>query len=229
MLLLHSNDSYKRTIYLNHQGGLKMTKFHKIPDVVIKRLPIYLRYLQQLKERDIETVSSQQMGDDLNLNPAQIRKDLSIFGDFGVKGMGYRVTDLADKVTSILGLDKQINIALVGVGNLGAALCQYNRYKGTSTRIVALFDGHPSKVGEKHGNLEVKPMEKLQETIDELGIRMAIITVPAQAAQSVADQLINCGIKVILNFAPALVQAPNNIKIQNADVTTELQSLAYYL
>lgn len=206
-----------------------MTKLHKIPDVVIKRLPIYLRYLQQLKDRDIETVSSQQMGDDLSLNPAQIRKDLSIFGDFGIKGMGYRVTDLAEKVTSILGLDKQINIALVGVGNLGAALCQYNRYKGTATRIVALFDGNPSKVGRTLGNLEVQPMEKLQEVVDELGIKMAIITVPAEAAQTVTDQLINCGIKVILNFAPALVQAPQNVKIQNADVTTELQSLSYYL
>lgn len=206
-----------------------MTKFQKIPDVVIKRLPVYLRYLQQLKDRDIETVSSQQMGDDLNLNPAQIRKDLSIFGDFGVKGMGYRVTDLADKVTSILGLDKEINIALVGVGNLGAALCQYNHYQSTTTKIVALFDSNPSKIGEKHGSLVVHPMEKLKEIIDDKNIKMAIITVPAQAAQRVTDQLINCGIKVILNFAPALVQTPENVKVQNADVTSELQSLAYYL
>ncbi|SES65559.1 redox-sensing transcriptional repressor Rex [Anaerobranca gottschalkii] len=206
-----------------------MTKFHKIPDVVIKRLPIYLRYLQQLMERDIDTVSSQQMGEDLNLNPAQIRKDLSIFGDFGVKGMGYRVTDLAEKLISILGLDKQINIALVGVGNLGAALCQYNRYQNTSTKIVALFDGHPAKVGQKIGNLVVYPMEDLPKVVKELNIKMAIITVPAQAAQGVADQLIDSGIKVILNFAPALIQAPPGVKVQNADVTTELQSLAYYL
>lgn len=206
-----------------------MTKFHKIPDVVIRRLPVYLRYLQQLKDRDIETVSSQQMGDDLNLNPAQIRKDLSIFGDFGVKGMGYRVVELAEKVTAILGLDKEVNIALVGVGNLGAALCQYNRYQSANTKIVALFDGHPSKVGQKHGSLIVHPMEDMQKVIDDMNIKMAIITVPAQAAQGVAEQLINCGIKVILNFAPALIQVPLDVKVQNADVTTELQSLAYYL
>ncbi|SHJ96514.1 redox-sensing transcriptional repressor [Anaerobranca californiensis DSM 14826] len=206
-----------------------MTKIHKIPDVVIKRLPIYLRYLQQLMERDIDTVSSQQMGEDLNLNPAQIRKDLSIFGDFGVKGMGYRVTELAEKLISILGLDKQINIALVGVGNLGAALCQYNRYQNTSTKIVAIFDGHPAKVGQKIGNLVVHPMEDLSKVVKELNIKMAIIAVPAQAAQGVADQLIDCGIKVILNFAPTLIQVPPGIKVQNADVTTELQSLAYYL
>lgn len=206
-----------------------MTKFHKIPDVVIKRLPVYLRYLQQLIERDIETISSQQMGDDLNLNPAQIRKDLSIFGDFGVKGMGYRVVELSEKLTGILGLDKNIPIALVGMGNLGVALCQYNRYQSSNTQIVAVFDGHPSKIGEKHGGLVVKPMEELQIIVKEKNIKMAIITVPAQAAQNVANQLINSGIKVILNFAPALIQAPMDVKVQNSDVTTELQALAYYL
>ncbi len=206
-----------------------MSKFHKIPDVVIKRLPIYLRYLQQLMERDVETVSSQQMGDDLNLNPAQIRKDLSIFGDFGVKGMGYRVVELSEKLTGILGLDKEIPILLVGVGNLGAALCQYNRYQSANTKIVALFDGHPSKIGEKHGRLTVQPMEDIPKVVEEKNIKMGIVTVPAQAAQAVADQLIGAGIKVILNFAPALIQAPLDVKVQNADVTTELQSLAYYL
>ncbi|QNO13633.1 redox-sensing transcriptional repressor Rex [Alkalicella caledoniensis] len=206
-----------------------MTKFHKIPDVVIKRLPVYLRYLQQLVERDIETISSQQMGEDLNLNPAQIRKDLSIFGDFGVKGMGYRVIELSEKLTGILGLDKEIPIALVGMGNLGVALCQYNRYQSANTRIVALFDGHPSKIGEKFGSLEVKSMEELPAVVKEKKIKMGIITVPAQAAQNVADQLINSGIKVILNFAPALIQGPMDVKVQNSDVTTELQALAYYL
>lgn len=206
-----------------------MTKFHKIPDVVIKRLPVYLRYLQQLVERDIETISSQQMGEDLNLNPAQIRKDLSIFGDFGVKGMGYRVIELSEKLTGILGLDKEIPIALVGMGNLGVALCQYNRYQSANTRIVALFDGHPSKIGEKFGSLEVKSMEELPAVVKEKKIKMGIITVPAQAAQNVADQLINSGIKVILNFAPALIHGPMDVKVQNSDVTTELQALAYYL
>lgn len=204
-------------------------KMQRIPDVVIRRLPVYLRYLQQLQNYDVETVSSQQIGHDLNLNPAQIRKDLSIFGDFGVKGMGYRVSDLAEKLSGILGLDKEIPIVLVGVGNLGAALCRYNRYQKTATKIIGLFDGHPSKVGQTHGSLEVRPMEELVGFIRENEIRMAMIAVPAAAAQSVCDALVAAGVKGILNFAPVLLNAPETVRIQNSDVTAELQALAYYL
>lgn len=206
-----------------------MEKTRRIPDVVIRRLPVYLRYLQQLKRYEVETVSSQQMGHDLNLNPAQIRKDLSIFGDFGIKGMGYRVAELQEKLSAILGLDKEIPIVLVGVGNLGAALCRYNRYQQTSTRIVGLFDGHPAKVGQVHGSLEVQPMEELVDFVKEKGIKMAMIAVPASAAQSVCDALVAAGIKTILNFAPVLLTVPDSIRVQNSDVTAELQALAYYL
>lgn len=204
-------------------------KVQRIPDVVIRRLPVYLRYLQQLLNYDVETVSSQQIGHDLNLNPAQIRKDLSIFGDFGVKGMGYRVADLAEKLSGILGLDKEIPIVLVGVGNLGAALCRYNRYQQTSTKIVGLFDGHPSKIGQVHGSLEVRPMEELVDFTRAKGIRMAMIAVPAAAAQSVCDALVAAGVKAILNFAPVLLNVPDTVRVQNSDVTAELQALAYYL
>jgi len=169
------------------------------------------------------------MGHDLNLNPAQIRKDLSIFGDFGIKGMGYRVAELQEKLSAILGLDKEIPIVLVGVGNLGAALCRYNRYQQTSTRIVGLFDGHPAKVGQVHGSLEVQPMEELVDFVKEKGIKMAMIAVPASAAQSVCDALVAAGIKTILNFAPVLLTVPDSIRVQNSDVTAELQALAYYL
>jgi len=206
-----------------------LEKTRRIPDVVIRRLPVYLRYLQQLKRYEVETVSSQQMGHDLNLNPAQIRKDLSIFGDFGIKGMGYRVAELQEKLSAILGLDKEIPIVLVGVGNLGAALCRYNRYQQTSTRIVGLFDGHPAKVGQVHGSLEVQPMEELVDFVKEKGIKMAMIAVPASAAQSVCDALVAAGIKTILNFAPVLLTVPDSIRVQNSDVTAELQALAYYL
>ncbi|HOB35564.1 MAG: redox-sensing transcriptional repressor Rex [Firmicutes bacterium] len=204
-------------------------KKHRIPDVVIRRLPVYLRYLQQLMSYDVDTVSSQQMGHDLNLNPAQIRKDLSIFGDFGVKGMGYRVSELADKLSKILGLDKEIPIVLVGVGNLGAALCRYNRYQKSATKIVGLFDGHPAKIGQVHGSLEVRPMEELVDFVRQNNIKMAIITVPAAAAQSVCDALVAAGVKAILNFAPVLLNVPEGVRVQNSDVTVELQALAYYL
>ena len=204
-------------------------KVQRIPDVVIRRLPVYLRYLQQLQNYDVETVSSQQMGHDLSLNPAQIRKDLSIFGDFGVKGMGYRVSELAEKLSGILGLDKDIPIVLIGVGNLGAALCRYNRYQQASTKIIGLFDGHPSKVGQIHGSLEVRPMEELVEFVKEKSIGMAIIAVPAGAAQSVCDSLVAAGVKTVLNFAPVLLNVPDTVRVQNSDVTAELQALSYYL
>jgi len=204
-------------------------KMQRIPDVAIRRLPVYLRYLQQLQSYDVETVSSQQMGLDLNLNPAQIRKDLSIFGDFGVKGMGYRVSDLAGRLSSILGLNRDIPIVLVGVGNLGAALCRYNRYQQASTKIIGLFDGHPAKIGQVHGSLEVRPMDELADFIRANIVGMAIIAVPATAAQAVCDVLVASGVKAILNFAPVLLSVPENVRVQNSDVTGELQALAYYL
>lgn len=197
--------------------------------MVIRRLPVYLRYLQQLQNYDIDSVSSQQMGHDLNLNPAQIRKDLSIFGDFGIKGKGYRVADLSDILAGILGLDKEIPIVLVGVGNLGAALCRYNRYQQTTTKIVGLFDGHPSKIGQIHGSYQVRPMEEMVSFVRQHDIKMAIIAVPVAAAQSVCDILVEAGIKAILNFAPILLNAPEGVRVQNSDVTAELQALAYYL
>lgn len=206
-----------------------MSKFHRIPDVVIRRLPVYLRYLKQLRVYDVDSVSSQQMGHDLYLNPAQIRKDLSIFGDFGVKGKGYPVADLSEKLSRILGLDKEIPIALVGVGNLGAALCRYNRYQETTTKIVGLFDGHPSKIGQQHGPFQVQPMEELVGFVQEQGIKMGIIAVPAAAAQTVCDTLVTAGIKAILNFAPVLLKVPDAVRVQNSDFTAELQTLAYYL
>lgn len=206
-----------------------MSKFHRIPDVVIRRLPVYLRYLKQLRVYDVDSVSSQQMGHDLYLNPAQIRKDLSIFGDFGVKGKGYPVADLSEKLSRILGLDKEIPIVLVGVGNLGAALCRYNRYQETTTKIVGLFDGHPSKIGQQHGPFQVQPMEELVGFVQEQGIKMGIIAVPAAAAQTVCDTLVTAGIKAILNFAPVLLKVPDAVRVQNSDFTAELQTLAYYL
>ncbi len=204
-------------------------KMQRIPDVVIRRLPVYLRYLHQLQEYEVDTVSSQQMGVDLNLNPAQIRKDLSVFGDFGIKGMGYKVVELAEKISGILGLDKEIPIVLVGVGNLGAALCRYNRYQESATKIIGIFDGHPSKIGQHHGSLEVRPMEELADFIRQHQVKMAILATPPSAAQSVCDALVAAGIKAILNFAPLLLQAPPHVRVSNADVTSELQALAYYL
>jgi redox-sensing transcriptional repressor len=201
----------------------------KISEAVVRRLPIYLRYLNELTMKNITTVSSQDLGQKLDLNPAQIRKDLAYFGEFGKKGIGYDVTYLIEKIRQILKLDRQIPVALVGAGNLGRALCNYNAYLQDQMKIVAVFDASPNKAGETINNLIVQPMHELGDSITKLGARIGIITVPAVEAQNVANQFIESGIEAILNFAPVNIKVPGEIRVHHADFTTELQSLAYYL
>ncbi|WP_339324342.1 redox-sensing transcriptional repressor Rex [Paenibacillus sp. FSL W8-0194] len=204
-------------------------KSEKISEAVVRRLPVYLRYLNDLHKREVATVSSQELGQRLDLNPAQIRKDLAYFGDFGRKGIGYDVSYLIEKIRHILNLDQQINAVLVGAGNLGQALSNYNFYLRENIKIVAVFDENPKKIGKKINTLTVQPMEEITDTIKNRNIRIGIITVPAVEAQNVADQLIGAGIEAILNFAPTILKAPANIRIHAADFTTDLLSLAYYL
>ncbi|UQZ81882.1 Redox-sensing transcriptional repressor Rex [Paenibacillus konkukensis] len=201
----------------------------KISEAVVRRLPVYLRFLNELSKKSVNTVSSQDLGQKLDLNPAQIRKDLAYFGEFGKKGIGYDVDYLIEKIRQILKLDKVIPVALVGAGNLGRALCNYNAYLKDNMKIVAVFDAHASKIGESINNLNVKPMEELKAAIKELHVRIGIITVPAAEAQGVANQFVEAGVEAILNFAPIIIKVPNEIRVHHADFTTELQSLAYYL
>ncbi|WP_025690966.1 redox-sensing transcriptional repressor Rex [Paenibacillus zanthoxyli] len=204
-------------------------KSDKISEAVVRRLPVYLRFLNDLQNREIATVSSQELGQRLDLNPAQIRKDLAYFGDFGRKGIGYDVPYLIEKIRHILKLDQQINVVLVGAGNLGQALSNYNIYLKDTMKITAVFDSYPPKIGTKINTLTVQPMEELASTVREQGIRIGIITVPEQEAQKVADILIGSGIEAILNFAPVILKTPPEIRVHAADFTTDLQSLAYYL
>lgn len=204
-------------------------KSEKISEAVVRRLPVYLRYLNDLNKREVSTVSSQELGLKLDLNPAQIRKDLAYFGDFGRKGIGYDVSYLIEKIRHILNLDQQINAVLVGAGNLGHALSNYNLYLRENIKIVAVFDENPKKVGSRISTLTVQPMDEISDTIKGQNIRIGIITVPDVEAQNVADKLITAGIEAILNFAPTILKAPANIRIHAADFTTDLLSLAYYL
>ncbi|MED0679676.1 redox-sensing transcriptional repressor Rex [Aneurinibacillus thermoaerophilus] len=204
-------------------------KVPKISEAVVRRLPVYLRYLNNLKAMNVRTVSSQQLGEALDLNPAQIRKDLACFGEFGRKGIGYEVNYLVEKIKSILKLDKQVNVLLVGAGHLGHAISNYNAYLKDSMRIVAIFDADPHKIGKKIVNMMIQPLEELANTVKEKNIRIAIIAVPADAAQAVADRLVAAGITGILNFAPTNLRVPENVRVHDADVTMELHSLAYYL
>lgn len=206
-----------------------MIKTPNISQAVIRRLPVYLRFLNELAMKNVQTVSSQDLGQRLDLNPAQIRKDLAYFGDFGKKGIGYDVPYLIEKIKQILKLDQFINVALVGAGNLGHALCNYNTYLMDKMKITAVFDDSPSKIGKEINNLSVQPMNELVETIHRKLIRIGIITVPSHEAQNVANKFVEAGIEAILNFAPMNIRVPNDIRVHHADFTTELQSLAYYL
>lgn len=204
-------------------------KFPKISEAVVRRLPMYLRYLNELSKSGIQTVSSQSLGRRLDLNPAQIRKDLAYFGEFGKKGIGYDVDYLIDKIRGILKLDREVPVALVGAGNLGHALCNYNAYLKDNMRIAAVFDASPLKIGGKINQLTVLPMERLIDEVRAHHIRIGIITVPSTEAQRVADQFAEAGVEGILNFAPAIIKVPSHIRVHYADFTIELQSLAYYL
>ena len=201
----------------------------KISDAVVKRLPIYLQVLNELKNREIQTISSQELGNRLDYNPAQIRKDLAYFGDFGRKGIGYEVDYLIDKIRQILKVNQTINVALIGAGNLGLALCNYNKYSKDNMQIVAVFDAHESKIGSTINNLTVQSIDQMADVIKQQQVRIGIITVPASEAQTVADQLVAAGIEAILNFAPTILRVPEEVKIQHVDFTKELLSLAYYL
>ncbi|MFC0214815.1 redox-sensing transcriptional repressor Rex [Paenibacillus chartarius] len=204
-------------------------KTPKISEAVVRRLPIYLRHLNELAMKNVLTVSSQDLGQKLDLNPAQIRKDLAYFGEFGKKGIGYDVNYLIEKIRQILKLDRHIPVALVGAGNLGRALCNYNIYLREEMKIVAVFDASPSKWGETINNLTVQPMSELVETIARLGVRIGIITVPAAEAQNVANNFVAAGVEAVLNFAPIVIKVPSEVRVHHADFTAELQSLAYYL
>ncbi|RCX23305.1 redox-sensing transcriptional repressor [Fontibacillus phaseoli] len=204
-------------------------KSEKISDAVVRRLPVYLRFLNELSRREVPTVSSQELGQKLDLNPAQIRKDLAYFGDFGRKGIGYDVSYLIEKIRQILNLDQQINVALIGAGNLGQALSNYNAYLKDNMKIVAVFDASPEKIGSQINNITIQPIEVLVDAVKGNHIRIGIITVPDVEAQRVADQLVAAGIEAILNFAPTILKVPAGVRVHAADFTTDLISLAYYL
>lgn len=195
---------------------------------VIKRLPIYLRILDQLIRRDVEMISSKELSNESGFTAEQIRKDLAYFGAFGTRGAGYNTLFLREKIIKIIGLDSITDTIVIGAGNLGTALTRYNLTKNPYVNVVAAFDKNPNLIGKQIDNLEVLPIEKAPEVIKEYGIKVCLITVPANAAQEVADLVVKHGVKAILNFAPAKLSVPEGVHVHNADLTIELQSLIYY-
>lgn len=202
----------------------------EISPMVIRRLPLYLRTVQQLAWSGVTTVSSQELAHRASVNAAQVRKDLAHFGEFGVKGKGYDVPFLLQKLRSILQLDREIRVCIVGAGNLGQALSNYTMYGSSETlRITALFDIDPLRIGQQIQRLSVLPLDQLRETVQSEGVRIGMITVPADQAQSVASLLVQAGIEGIVNFAPTIVRVPAHVRVHHVDFTSELHSLAYYL
>ncbi|TCS93288.1 redox-sensing transcriptional repressor Rex [Hazenella coriacea] len=202
---------------------------HKIPQVTAKRLPLYYRYLEKLHAIGKTRVSSAGLSDALQIDPATIRRDFSYLGELGKKGYGYNVTYLLQFLRDYLKQDEVTSVVLIGVGNLGTALLRYNFYRSHNTKIVAGFDQDYSKVGSDIDGIPVYSMERLKDVIQLHHVEVAILTVPVNVAQSTADFLVQSGIRGILNFTPARLTAPEQVRIHNIDLTIELQTLIYFL
>jgi len=201
----------------------------QIPDVVVLRLPLYVRALTQLLEAGAAVVSSQELGSLLQMTPAQIRKDLSYFGRFGKQGRGYSVEFLREELRRILGLDRRWLACLIGVGRLGQAIINYPGFAPEGFNIVAAFDSDLDQVGKSVGGIDVLPMSELQRVVESEGIDIAIVAVPAHKAQKVMDQLVSSGVRGILNYAPVAPQIPMGIALRNIDPVLSLQSMTFYL
>ncbi|MBI2171203.1 MAG: redox-sensing transcriptional repressor Rex [Chloroflexi bacterium] len=201
----------------------------EVPEVVVSRLPQYVRALTRLSQQGTTVVSSQQLGELIQMTPAQIRKDLSYFGRFGKQGRGYSVKYLLGELRRILGLDREWRVGLVGVGRLGRAILSYPGFSPEGFRIVAAFDADPRQVGQMVGGIMVQPMHRLREGVQELGIRIGIVAVPASQVQEVIDRLVQCDVRAIVNYAPVNAQVPAHVRVRNIDPVLALQSITFYL
>lgn len=204
-------------------------KAQEIPDIIISRLPVYLRALQRLADVGAQTTSSQELGDSVGISAAQIRKDLSQFGEFGKQGTGYHIPFLIEKLQSILNVDQVWDVTIVGMGDMGHALARYQGFTNRGFRIIMAFDNDPEIIGSKVGSFVVHDARHLVRDVSEAGIKIAMLTVPAVAAQEVTDKLAEAGVKAILNYAPISLNVPKGIHVQYIDPAIGLQRMAYYL
>jgi redox-sensing transcriptional repressor len=200
-----------------------------VPEVVIQRLPLYVRALSQFSGSGDDVISSEQLGQRLQMTPAQIRKDLSYFGRFGKQGRGYDVASLEERLRSILGLDREWNTAVIGMGRLGRAVVSYPGFAPEGFHIVAAFDADTNIVGQAISGLDVRLISDLPETVKEMDIKIGIVTVPIDHAQEVIDALVAAGIKSILNYAPLSPQVPEGVTVRGIDPVLSLQSMTYYI
>ncbi len=198
------------------------------PQTVVKRLPVYLRVLDNLLRREVEVISSKELSSETGFTAEQIRKDLAYFGAFGTRGTGYQTSYLREKILKIIGLDQKTPIIIIGAGHLGIALTRYNVTNNPYVRVIAVFDNDPEVVGQKIMHIEILGVSEMERIIREYNIKVAVLAVPADKAQQVVDELTGYGIRAVLNFAPTKINVPAGIQVHNADLAIELQSLIYY-
>lgn len=203
------------------------TKPDFIPNPAVRRLSFYLRQLELYQKKGRRTISSKQLGVVLGYTDAQVRKDFAYFGQFGHPGVGYRVDDLILRIRQILGTDKKWDVIMFGAGNLGRALLAYGGFESKGFRIVAVFDSDPNKIGTMVGDYQIRPATSAAHFIRDNGVRLAILAVPAEVAQDVADDLISAGVQGLLNFAPVSLIAPERVALNSVDLAVQLEQLSF--
>jgi redox-sensing transcriptional repressor len=202
----------------------------QVSELTTNRLSVYLRCLNELDAAGVETISSQVLAEQFQLNAAQIRKDLAYFGEFGVRGVGYYVKELRRHLRQILGLDRRLHVAIMGAGNLGLALADYPGFRQEGFEIAALFDTASEKIGqESRGGVPIYDLKDLKRVARRDRLDIGVIAVPAPYAQPVVDQVVGSGIKAILNFSPGAIKVPDDVKLKSVDLTVSLESLSFYL
>jgi redox-sensing transcriptional repressor len=199
-----------------------------IPEATVARLPIYLRALTALSERNTATASSEELAGSAGVNPAKLRKDLSYLGTYGTRGVGYDVEYLRYQIAREIGLTHDWPVAIVGIGNLGHALANYSGFASRGFRVVSLIDIDPARVGEQVGGLRIEPYDSLERIVQDNGVAIGVIATPAHAAQQVCDDLVAAGVTSILNFAAAVLSVPDGVDVRKVDLSIELQILAYH-
>ncbi len=199
------------------------------PDIVVSRLPVYLRALTQMQAEGKPITSSQELGESLGISSAQIRKDLSHFGEFGKQGTGYQIEFLVTQLRRILKVEHEWNVALVGAGAIGTALAHYGGFRDRGFRICLIFDSDPSKIGTMLNGFEVYDVARVNELLPKHGINLAMLAVPAEAAQAVTNDLVKAGVRGILNYAPIHLSVPEHVHVQHIDPVVHLQRITFYL
>jgi len=199
----------------------------KVPEATIIRLSVYSRYLTEVDRKGIITISSGEIAEGVGVSPAQVRKDLAYFGEFGTRGVGYNVKDLRQHILKILGLSIDWSVTLVGLGNLGLALSSFKGFMERGFIINSIFDEDPKKVGTMIGNVKVMPVDQLEVVVQQNSTQIGIVAVPAASAQDIVDRLVKSNVKAILNFSPVVLNVPPEIELRNVDLAVNLEVLTF--